>query len=177
LDADEADYLINKIKADGIVDDVELALLVNIVANAKECTDSFNAFVLESLKTAILEDGIIDADEVEMIRTVIYGTGSGEGEGVDRSEADFLFDLNDATSGKENAPAWKNLFVEALAKHVLEDETSPGEIDEDEAEWLIKRIEGDDKYDNNEKALLTYIKTHAKKIHSELQVKIDFLKL
>ena len=177
LDDDETAYLIDKIKADGKVDDVELALLVNIVANAKECSDSFNAFVLESLKTAVLEDGIIDADEVETIKTVIYGTGSGEGEGVDRAEADFLFDLNDATSGKENASSWNDLFVEALAKHVLEDEISPGEIDEDEAEWLINRIEGDDKYDDNEKALLTHIKIHAKKINTKLQFKIDLLKL
>ena len=177
LDADEAAYLIDKIKADGKVDDIELELLVNIVANAKECHASFNAFVLESLKIAILEKGIVYANEVEMIKNVIYSSGSGEGEGVDRAEADFLFDINDAVSGKENAPSWKNLFVEALSKHVLEDINSPGEIDEDEAEWLINRIEGDDTYDENEKELLTNIKAHAKKIHSKLQFKLDFHKI
>ena len=174
VDEDEANYLIEKIKGDNRVDDVELALLVNITSTAKECHESFNTFVLESVKAAILEDGIIDDDEVEMIKKVIYGTGGGAGEGVDRAEADFLFDLNDATSGKNNSPAWKDLFVGAIAKHVLEDEVSPGAIDEDEADWLIERIEGDGIYDENEKALLLYIKANAKEIQDNLKSKIDF---
>ncbi len=177
VDADEASYLIEKIKGDGVVDDVELALLVNVTANAKECHESLNSFVLASLKAAVLEDGIIDDAEVDMIKKVIYGSGGGAGEGVDRAEADFLFDLNDAASGKDNSPAWKDLFVEALAKHVLEDEESPGEIDEAEADWLISRIEGDDTYDENEKALLSHIKTNAKKVHDKLNFKLQMHKI
>ncbi|MCF8070694.1 MAG: hypothetical protein K9L30_19095 [Desulfobacterales bacterium] len=177
VDADEAAYLIEKIKGDGKVDDIELALLVNITANAQECHESFNEFVLESLKSAVLEDGIIDDAEVEMIKAVIYGIGGGAGENVDRKEADFLFDLNDAVSGKENAASWKDLFVEALSKHVLEDETSPGVVDEDEADWLISRIEGDDTYDDNETALLSNIKANAKEIHNKLQFKIALIKI
>lgn len=173
VDADEAAYLIEKIKADDKVDDVELALLVNITATAQKCHESFNVFVLESLKAAVLEDGIIDDNEVDMIKKLIYGTGGGAGEGVDRAEADFLFDLNDATSGKNNSPAWKNLFVEAISKHVLEDEISPGVIDEDEADWLIGRVEGDETYDDNEKTLLSHIKANAKEIHDKLKFKMD----
>lgn len=173
VDADEAAYLIEKIKADKKVDEVELALLVNITDTAQECHESFNVFVLESLKATVLEDGVIDDDEVEMIKKVIYGTGGGAGEGVDRAEADFLFDLNDATSGKNNSPSWKDLFVGAIAKHVLEDEISPGAIDEDEANWLIGRIEGDEVYDENEKALLSHIKKNAKEVHDELKFKMD----
>jgi len=173
VDADEAQYLIKKIKSDGKVDDVELALLVNITATARECHESFNTFVLESAKEAILEDGVIDDDEVEMIKKIIYGTGGGAGEDVDRAEADFLFDLNDATSGKNNAPSWKDLFVEAIGKHVLEDDVSPGVIDDAEAAWLIGRIEGDGTYDENEKALLLHIKSVAKDIHQTLKSKMD----
>lgn len=177
VDADEATYLIEKIKGDGKVDDIELALLVNITANAQECHESLNDFVLESLKSAVLDDGIIDDAEVEMIKAVIYGTGGGAGEDVDRKEADFLFDLNDAVFGKDNAPAWQDLFVEAISKHVLEDETSPGVIDEDEADWLIGKIEGDGTYDTIEKALLSNIKASAKEIHTKLQFKIDLIKI
>ena len=175
VDAHETAYLIEKIKSDDKVDDVELALLVNIIAVAQKCHESLNSFCLESLKGAVLEDGIIDDDEVTMIRKVIYGTGSGAGEGVDRAEADFLFDLNDATSGKSNSPAWKDLFVEAICKHVLEDEISPGVVDEEEAGWLIGRIEGDERYDDNEKALLSHIKANAKDVHSKLKVKMGIL--
>jgi len=177
IDEDEEQYLISKIQADDQVDDVELALLVNIIATAKKTSESFQAFVLSSLRDAVLEDGVVDEAEVKMIRKVIYGTGSGAGEGVDRAEADFLFELNDTTSGKKNHPSWKDLFVEAITKHVLEDEVSPGEVDEDESEWLIGKIEADDQYDDNEKALLANIKTKAKSIDDKLKSKIDLLKL
>ncbi|MBT9140356.1 MAG: hypothetical protein DDT30_00932 [Dehalococcoidia bacterium] len=177
VDADEAAYLIEKIKADEKVDEVELALLVNITATAQKCHESLNAFVLEGLKASVLEDGIIDDDEVKIIKKVIYGTGGAAGARIDRTEADFLFDLNDATSGKNNSPAWKDLFVEAISKHVLEDELSPGVVDEEEANWLIGRIEGDATYDDNEKALLAHIKTNAKKVHPKLKFKLNLLNI
>lgn len=66
-----------------------------------------------------------------------------------------------------------SFFVEAIAKHLLADETSPGEVDEDEGDWLISRIEGDGEYDANEKALLENIKVNAKTIAGKLKFKID----
>jgi hypothetical protein len=80
---------------------------------------------------------------------------------VDRKEADFLFDLNDATSGKPNSSAWKPLFVEAVASHLLEDEQSPGRVDDQEADWLIGRIQGDNQIDDNEKSLLSELLARA----------------
>jgi uncharacterized membrane protein YebE (DUF533 family) len=172
IDEDEAAYLKSKIEADGVVDANELALLVNIAATGQDAPDDFNAFTLSSLKAAVLEDGIIDEAEVEMIRKVIYGTGGAGGTAVDRMEADFLFELNDATSGKENHPSWKDLFVEAISSHVLEDEVSPGEIDEDEAGWLIAKIEADGVTDENEEALLQNIKAKAIAIADTLKSKL-----
>jgi len=168
VDDKESAYLIAKIKGDKQVDDAELALLVNITAKAKGTPPKFQKFVLSSLKDAILEDGIIDADEVKMIKTVIYGGGSGDGAGVSRTEADFLFALNDAVSGKKNAPAWKKLFVEAITKFVLEDEQSPGVVDDAEAKYLMAKIRGDGKVDAVEKALLVNIRKKAKSVSSKL---------
>jgi uncharacterized membrane protein YebE (DUF533 family) len=170
VDDDETDYLIAKIEGDRKVDDVELALLVNIIAQAQSSTEKFQRFVLASMKAAILADGIIDAQEVKMIRKVIYGTGGGGGEGVDRAEADFLFELNDAVSGKRNDPSWKNLFVEAITRHVLDDETSPGEVDDDEAEYLVSKIQADGQVDQIERALIENIKSKAKKVSSKLRL-------
>jgi len=173
VDEDEMKYLISKIQADEKVDDVELSLLVNIIVTAKRTTESLQEFVLSSLKASILADGMIDAQEVDMIKAVIYGAGGGAGAGVDRAEADFLFKLNDAVSGSNNAPEWHSLFVEALTKHVLEDETSPGEVDEDEATWLVDKIKGDGQVDDAEKALLSSIKGGAKSIHESLSSFMD----
>jgi len=172
IDDAEARYLIGKIKADKRVDDVELALLVNIVTRAKATPKAFQKFVLDSLKAAVLEDGIIDAQEVKMLRAVIYGSGSGAGAGVDRQEADFLFELNDAVSGHENHPSWKRFFVEAISKHVLEDEASPGEVDSREAAWLTRKVEADGTVDDTERALLRSLKAKAKALPDSLKAKM-----
>ena len=108
---------------------------------------------LEQLKKDLLADGIIDAEEVKTIKEVIYEDGK-----IDKDEADFLFELNDAVSGKENAPEWKDLFVNAITSFMLEDEVSPNEIDEEEANYLFNQIKGDGQVDETERALLENLK-------------------
>jgi len=154
VDEDEAAWLIEHIEGDGQVDETELALLVALTANAVECHDSLNAFTLASLKAAIIDDGVIDDDEIVMIKAVIYGQGGGSGEDVDRAEADFLFELNDACSGGDNCAAWEATFVEGVVHHLLTDDDSAGTLGAAEAEWLLGRIEGDGQVDEVERALL-----------------------
>ena len=77
---------------------------------------------------------------------------------IDQEEADFLFELNDAVSGKDNDSSWTDLFVKAISSFVLDDEGSKGEIDADEAAYLAKQIEGDGQIDATELALLNHLK-------------------
>lgn len=112
---------------------------------------------LEELKKDMLADGIIDAGEVKELEEVFYADGV-----IDKEEADFLFELNNAVSGKENAPEWKNFFVKAITSFVLDDEQSNGEVDEDEANYLYNQIKGDGQIDDIEKTLLENIKTKSK---------------
>ncbi len=121
---------------------------------------------LTELKTSILADGVIDASEVGLMRKELYADGK-----IDRAEADFLFELNDATSGKANDSTWQAFFVEAVTDHLLEDEVSPGEVDAAEADWLIGHIEKDGVYDENEKALIQNLKAKAKTMAPKLQAK------
>lgn len=114
---------------------------------------------LSELAKDIIDDGIVDAEEVIKIKERVYADGV-----VDREEADFLFEINDAVSGAANDPGWKELFVQALTDHVLQDEVSPGELDEDEAKYLIEKIEGDGKIDDVELALLENILSKADKV-------------
>jgi len=171
VDEDEAAYIIDKIKADGI-DGAELDLLVNIAINAKSCHESFNAFVLEALRASVLADGVIDDSEAEMLRKVIYSAVGDKG--VNQAHADFLFDINDSVSGAANSPKWQKLFVTTVSEYLIKDRTSPGKIDGKKAEWLIGRIGSDGKFDENEKALLSHIKASAKEIHPKLQFLLDF---
>ena len=112
---------------------------------------------LEELKKDLLADGIIDAEEVKTLESVIFDDGV-----VDKEEADFIFELNNAVSGKANAPEWKDFFVKAITSFVLDDDKSNGEVDEDEAKYLYDQIKGDGQIDDVEKALLENIKAKSK---------------
>jgi hypothetical protein len=118
---------------------------------------------LKELKKSILADGMIDEQEVKQLREVLYADGV-----IDKAEAEFLFELNDAVSGKENHSSWATLFIDAITSFLLEDEKSPGEIDEDEAKWLVGKIQGDGKLDELELALLNNLKAKAKKLPKSL---------
>ena len=112
---------------------------------------------IDELKKELLADGIIDADEVKELEAVLYEDGV-----IDKDEADFLFDLNDAVTGKANDPSWEGFFIKAITSFVLDDETSPGEIDDEEAQYLCDKIKGDGQVDGTEKALLLNIKKNSK---------------
>jgi hypothetical protein len=116
---------------------------------------------IQELKNKVLEDGVVDEGEVTQLQTAIMADDK-----VDREEADVLFEINDKATSK--CAGWNDLFVTAISNHVLQDDTSPGEIDEAEATWLIDKIKGDGQVDDLEKRLLTNIKTNATTVHEKL---------
>lgn len=119
---------------------------------------------LEELKKELLADGVIDANEVNELEKILFADGV-----IDKDEADFLFELNDAVSGKENDPSWGEFFVKAITSFMLEDEDSPGEIDESEAKYLYEKIKGDGQVDGIEKALLENLKKNSKNFPAILE--------
>lgn len=118
---------------------------------------------LDQLKKELLADGVIDATEVKELESILYADGK-----IDVEEAEFLFDLNNAVSGKENHSSWETLFIKAISSFLLEDEDSPNEIDNKEAEWLYNKIKGDGQIDNIEKNLLLSLKNCAKNFPDNL---------
>lgn len=118
---------------------------------------------LQEFKTQLLADGVIDAAEVAKLKEVLYADDT-----IDKEEAEFLFDLNDAVTGKANDAAWEAFFVQAISDYLLKDEVSPGEIDADEAAWLVEKIGTDGQVDATEKALLENLKQNAKSFPASL---------
>lgn len=124
--------------------------------------------ILKDLKESIIADGKIDAAEVAQIKKVIYQDG-----GIDRAEADFLFELNDICAGKPNDALWSTLFVDAICSYLLDDEKSPGEIDAKEADWLLSKIQSDGKLDANEQMILKKLSHTAKSMPDNLREYIE----
>lgn len=124
---------------------------------------------LETLKAAILADGKVDAEEVAQLQTALLADGK-----IDRQEADLLFSINDAVSTADNDPSWPTMFSKLIAAHVLEDDTTPGVISEDEASYLKERIDKDGTVDAAERALLAELKQKAQgPVPSSLQGMFD----
>ena len=118
---------------------------------------------LEQLKSELLADGVIDAVEVKELETVLFADGK-----IDTEEAEFLFELNNAVSGKANHESWEALFIRAISSYLLDDENSAGEIDAQEAEWLFNKVKGDGQIDSVEKNLLLHLKGKSKNFPSNL---------
>ena len=127
-----ADWLMERIGRDGVVKTpTELELLVSVLEKGKSAPVRLVAFAMEQVRHTVvtgagplacgrmLTPGVIDAAEVELLRRILYA-GGGDGHiAITRPEAEVLFDLNDATNGAPNDPAWDELFVKAIANFLL----------------------------------------------------------
>lgn len=129
---ENADWLIAHISHDGHVDtELELELLVTVMERAQKNPQRLIRFALDQVRLGVvhgegpvgrrhvLSPGVIQEDEVELVRRMIYAFGGDQNIAVTRAEAEVLFDINDETSEAENHPAWSDLFVKAVANFLL----------------------------------------------------------
>jgi hypothetical protein len=126
----------------------------------------FQTAPLSEVVKSILEDGTIDDNEVTKLRERLYADGK-----IDKDEAEALFEINDGVKGKNNSPSWTTLFTYGISEFLLNDETSPGVIDEEESKWLIQKLEGDGEIDDNERKLLALLKSKATSLPDALKAK------
>lgn len=129
---DNAAWLIRAISRDNRVETrTELELLVKVMEKASSMPAELSAFALRQVAHAVINGegayakgrqvraGVITADDVAMLRRVLYAFG-GDGQlMVTRAEAEVLFDLNDRTVEAANDPAWSDLFTKAIGFSLL----------------------------------------------------------
>lgn len=159
--------------ADQIDDGTELRLLLSLMFRTNGSSEAFRSYVLDAVRHSVLHSsqalyghagrtpGAIDAADVEVIRKLVYGLGGQSGMAISAREAAFLFELDHATAGASNAPAWRDLFVKAVTMHLLFAGDSPDRVDEAEACWLIEQMRADQPNRDNQRALLAYLKQEA----------------
>lgn len=121
---------------------------------------------IQAFKKEILKDGTLHEDDIYKIKDFLSSDG-----GMNKEKANFLFELkNNATKGKLPA-SFKKHFVNSISAMLLEDETSPGEIDEDEAKWLRAKIQYNGRIDDYDRALLNNLKEKSINFPEILQFK------
>ncbi len=127
-----AQWLVGRISHDGVVDSAtELELLVRVLAKANDCPPALASFALAQVAFAVIEGegplargmnltkGVIGEAEVELLRTIMYAAGGANGLSISKQEAEILFDLNERTNAARNHPAWRDLFVRAVANYLM----------------------------------------------------------
>ncbi len=156
LSDEDTDFLIEQISHDGKVDDrTEFGLLVNIIHRLRLGPEKLVDFALQAVKETVLgggtvvfgperrRPGVIDPADVDIIRTIVFGTGGDGSLTVSKREAELVFELNNQTTEKENAPEWRKLFVQAIANYLMFPSGAPAVPDRAEAvrreRWLEER--------------------------------------
>ncbi len=123
---------------------------------------------LSALRRKIFSDGRISEEEVSILRDAMFDGG------MTMEKGDFLFSLKNGINKKKVDTSFCTLFVDAIDSLLLEDEESPGEIDENEARWLRARIQGGGSLDVYDKELLKSLKIRSINFPSILNFKGTF---
>ena len=131
VDDSLADWLMERIDNNGRLDSMtELELLVRVLEKAIGAPERLRAYALDQIEDAVLigegptrdggalERGNVNATEASLLRRLIFAPGSDRPAAVSRREAEMLFRLKDATLGAENAPEWKQLFVQGVGNYL-----------------------------------------------------------
>lgn len=132
IDEANAAWLMQRISHDGVCETyTEMALLMNVLKHAESVTPRLEHFALEQVKQSVLHSkgilarsgsltpGAMGEAEVEIIKGILYACGSAGGNWITRDEAELLFDLSDATANANNHASWQDLFVAAIANHLM----------------------------------------------------------
>jgi hypothetical protein len=132
VDEANADWLIDHVTRDGHIDTgAGLEAVIDVVEKATRSPDRLVRFALEAVRDTVLngsgparhggryKPGVVTEADVDLLRRVLYAPGGDQHIAITRSEAEVLFDINDATAEVENHPSWSDLFVKAVANSVL----------------------------------------------------------
>lgn len=127
----QADWLIGRIDRDGRLESLtELELLVRLSERALSVPQNLRDYALAQIEKAVLtgegptrsggslERGNVTMGEADLLRRLLFASGSDRPSGVSRSEAEALFRIKDATLGADNAPDWKRLFVQGVGNYL-----------------------------------------------------------
>lgn len=88
-----------------------------------------------------MADGAISADEILSLRHEGWSNGH-----IDADEADAIFVLNDHLNAAKTE--WSDFFVEALSEFLVHSLEPQGYVTDDQAEWLIERIDNNGRLDS-----------------------------
>jgi hypothetical protein len=113
---------------------------------------------LRAIEQAILANGKVESQELEVLRREVYAGGT-----IDRPKADFLVVLHKRVQHRN--PGFEAFFYRAIKDHLLAD----GRIGAEEAAWLRRMVFRDGQIDDEERKFLHELKGEAKHVGPEFE--------
>lgn len=108
----------------------------------------------------VLEGGSIDRNGIDALTRHLNKDWR-----IDLHEAEFLFQVNAAIGQRdEEMEGWTEFFCDNIARLVLFDLHTPGELDEAEGNWLADQLEKSGCGNQTEKTMVEHIRDRAQKI-------------
>lgn len=87
---------------------------------------------VDALIQQVVQQKSIDANQVRQFAEMV-----GRDHVVSEQEVEMLFQVNQALgTNDEHCPEWKPFFVDTVSRLVIRDLFTPGEIDQQEGDWL-----------------------------------------
>lgn len=181
LGESQTQHLVRNILSDGrVAGETELALALRIIERAHTCPADLGDLVMKAVWDSVMHPEkaaygtdrrprVITAEDVEILRKAVRAPAGDEGVSISRSEAELLFALERETDQAENDVTWRDLFVQAIAAHLLSPKTGTRDsVDDAEAQWLLRQIREDGQIRNNERSLLTFLHNKLGVVHPAL---------
>ncbi|MEM9733899.1 MAG: hypothetical protein AAF903_10520 [Pseudomonadota bacterium] len=132
ISEDNADWLMACISRNGLVDSPQrFEMLVQVLEKAQSAPERLQSFALQQVAHAVLNNQgpicpsrqgqqyVICESDVALMRRILFAFGGDGGMAITRTEAEFIFYLNDMTREHDNAPVWNTLFVQVVGNHLM----------------------------------------------------------
>ncbi|MEL6361176.1 MAG: hypothetical protein AAFR21_08810 [Pseudomonadota bacterium] len=102
---------------------LELSVLVRLLEKAVSTPHELADFVADQFRLLIDQKQggpAIGEQDTELLRRYLYASGGAGSIAITKDEAELLFDLQDLTANADNHPAWCDLFIKAIAAHLMQ---------------------------------------------------------
>ncbi|MCB2112397.1 MAG: hypothetical protein KDD85_02480 [Parvularculaceae bacterium] len=101
---------------------IELSLLVSLMEKATATPPAMAEFVADQFRRLVRDrkgGARVSRDDAQLLRRYLYASAGDGSVAVTRAEAELLFDLHEMTYAADNDPAWSDLFIKAVAAHLM----------------------------------------------------------
>lgn len=101
---------------------IELGLLVALMEKATATPPSMAEFAAGQFRRLIGErkgGPRISRADADLLRRYLYASAGDGSIAITKEEAELLFDLHEMTAAADNDPSWADLFIKAVAAHLM----------------------------------------------------------